>query len=106
MENTTKDKATARPWKIITKDNVVDIVGTQAVDEILARCHSSFIGAKGLAEGKANASLVVKAVNEYDSLKASNEALLEALNQAVEALHGFGSEDVRYFENIIKKASK
>ena len=105
--DTQKDKATPRPWKVFVKDSVVDIVGTQAVDEILARCHSSFIGAKGLAEGKANASLIVKAVNNYDALLEACKGLVEQLEYVLETKNTMGAySQLAHAKHIINQATK
>jgi hypothetical protein len=73
------DKATPRPWKIFEggSQDVVDIVNGK--NEMLCRCKGSFIGSRPLKEAQANASLIVKAVNNH-------EALLEACREAYEAL--------------------
>jgi hypothetical protein len=113
MENTARDKATARPWKISScehndKSDIAqiiygDIYGGGTIAELPKHKHLDCIGGKTamyrnkgdkeLAE--ANASLIVKAVNNH-------EALLEACREAqsyILSLKGkeFNIKNAEYF---------
>lgn len=70
MTTTTTDKATARPWKLhLPQNSITDSGDDEAL--ICQMYDSQFITPP---EQKANAALIVQAVNEYAALKAVAEA--------------------------------
>lgn len=102
---TQKDKATPRPWSIRKSED-------GSIAEFITSANAIIDGADGLLLAEvsdqnlkdtsirnANASLIINAVNNHD-------VLLEALQQAVEALEGFGCEDVNNFKKVLEKAQK
>jgi hypothetical protein len=65
------EKATKRPWKVAPdKDR----------RSLLYRILSKYDEEIAWVNNEANADLIVRAVNEYDKLKADNDALVAALD--------------------------
>jgi hypothetical protein len=75
----TNDKATPRPWSF-APSSIEDgkfVIGTSDWKKTIALLDSQ-------NDPEANAELIVRCVNGYDKLKASNDALLEACKKSLE----------------------
>lgn len=98
MKNETKtDKATARPWKTTTGENLM------GVDHRWIYSDGNFVadlGKVGLNNEEANAELIVQAVNEHAALLAVAEA---ADRLAVELSGGNASKAVAYRMELKKQ---
>lgn len=83
-----QDKATARPWESNFNPTMLELVNGQILsapvfgtnDGVcicdIVLCNASGVGdSDSFERGKANAALIVKAVNEYEALSKSHEAL-------------------------------
>lgn len=94
---TTADKATKRPWKVDKHGSICAVWENGIEVQVAAMAHTHWTndhdnGKGGLynqriaRESKANAALIVSAVNQHDALREENGRLREAVRMAYDIL--------------------